>query len=290
MRKEIEARQILSPVKQPDSWFGLKYSMNLYRGCQHRCIYCDSRSQCYGIDRFDQDVLVKTNAIDLLKDELSRKRHKGTIGTGSMNDPYMPIEKHEKLTQRALEAIAQFRFPVHVLTKSDLVLRDIDVLQQISQVYTAVSFTITTADDELGKKVEPGAPKPSARLKAIERLAGRGMYTGVLMMPLLPYLQDSEANIRNLVRQAADSGAKYILASFGVTLRDRQRVYFYKELDRRFPGVSQQYQNTFGGDYFAPVREYEHLKAVFKEACTQAGMAWRMTPFSQPTAKQLSLF
>ena len=290
MRKEITARQILSPVKQPDSWFGLKYSMNLYRGCQHRCIYCDSRSQCYGIDRFDQDVLVKTNAIDLLKDELSRKRHKGTIGTGSMNDPYMPIEKHEKLTQRALEAIAQFRFPVHVLTKSDLVLRDIDVLQQISQVYTAVSFTITTADDELGKQVEPGAPKPSARLKAIERLAGRGMYTGVLMMPLLPYLQDSEANIRNLVRQAADSGAKYILASFGVTLRDRQRVYFYKELDRRFPGVSQQYQNTFGGDYFAPVREYEHLKAVFKEACTQAGMARRMTPFSQPTAKQLSLF
>ena len=290
MRKEIQARQILSPVKQPDTWFGLKYSMNLYRGCQHRCIYCDSRSQCYGIDRFDQDVLVKTNAIDLLKDELSRKRHKGTIGTGSMNDPYMPIEKHEKLTQRALEAIAQFRFPVHVLTKSDLVLRDIDVLQQISQVYTAVSFTITTADDELGKQVEPGAPKPSARLKAIEQLAGRGMYTGVLMMPLLPYLQDSEANIRNLVRQAADSGSKYILASFGVTLRDRQRVYFYKELDRRFPGVSQQYQNTFGGDYFAPVREYEHLKAVFKEACAQAGMARRITPFSQPTAKQLSLF
>jgi DNA repair photolyase len=169
MRKEIEARQILSPVKQPDSWFGLKYSMNLYRGCQHRCIYCDSRSQCYGIDRFDEDVLVKTNAIDLLKDELSRKRKKGTIGTGSMNDPYMPVEKHEKLTQRALQTIAQFRFPVHVLTKSDLVLRDIDLLQQISQVYTAVSFTITTADDDLGKQVEPGAPKPSARLKAIEQ-------------------------------------------------------------------------------------------------------------------------
>ena len=106
MRKEIEARQILNPVKQPDTWFGLKYNMNLYRGCQHRCIYCDSRSQCYGIDRFDQDVLVKINAIDLLKDKLSRKRIKGAIGTGSMNDPYMPLEKHEKLTQRALKAIA----------------------------------------------------------------------------------------------------------------------------------------------------------------------------------------
>lgn len=290
MRKEIEARQVLSPVKQPDTWFGLKYSMNLYRGCQHRCIYCDSRSQCYGIDRFDQDVLVKTNAVDLLRDELSRKRNKGTIGTGSMNDPYMPIEKHEKLTQRALETIAQFRFPVHVLTKSDLVLRDMELLQKISQVYAAVSFTITTADDELGKKVEPGAPKPSARLKAIEQLAGRGIYTGILMMPVLPFVQDSEANIRNLVKQAADSGAQYILASFGVTLRDRQRVYYYKELDKQFPGVSQRYQKAFGGDYFAPVREYEQLKAAFKDACAAVGMARRITPFSKPSAKQLSLF
>ena len=290
MRKEIEARQILNPVKQPDTWFGLKYNMNLYRGCQHRCIYCDSRSQCYGIDRFDQDVLVKTNAIDLLKDELSRKRIKGTIGTGSMNDPYMPLEKHEKLTQRALKAIAQFRFPVHVLTKSDLVLRDIDLLQQISQVYTAVSFTITTADDKLGKQVEPGAPKPSARLQAIEKLAARGIYTGILMMPVLPYVEDNEANIRELVKRAADSGAQYILASFGMTLRDRQRVYYYRELDRRFPGVSQRYQKAYGGDYFAPVREYEHLKAAFKDACGEVGMARGIRPFAKPQAKQLSLF
>ena len=290
MRKEIEARQILNPVKQPDTWFGLKYNMNLYRGCQHRCIYCDSRSQCYGIDRFDQDVLVKTNAIDRLRDELPRKRTKGTIGTGSMNDPYMPIEKHEKLTERALKAIAEFRFPVHVLTKSDLVLRDIDLLQQISQVYTAVSFTITTADDKLGKQVEPGAPPPSARLRAIEQLAARGIYTGVLMMPVLPFLQDNEANIRDLVKRAADSGAGYILASFGVTLRDRQRVYFYKELDRRFPGMSQRYQRAFGSDYFAPIQEYDHLKTVFKEVCAEVGMARRIRPFSQAQAKQLSLF
>jgi DNA repair photolyase len=290
MRKEIEAKQILNPVKQPDTWFGLKYNMNLYRGCQHRCIYCDSRSQCYGIDRFDQDVLVKTNAIDLLRDELPRKRVKGTIGTGSMNDPYMPIEKHEKLTQRALETITLFRFPVHVLTKSDLVLRDVDLLQQISQVYAAVSFTITTADDDLAKQIEPGSPRPSARFKAIEQLATRGLYTGVLMMPLLPFLQDNETNIRNLVKRAADNGAQYILASFGVTLRDRQRVYFSRELDKRFPGVSQQYRQAFGGDYFAPVREYEHLKAIFKEACADVGMARRIQPYDKKEARQLSLF
>ncbi len=290
MRKEIVAKQILNPVKQPDTWFGLKYNMNLYRGCQHRCVYCDSRSQCYGIDRFDQDILVKTNAIELLRDELSRKRVKGTIGTGSMNDPYMPIEKHEKLTQRALEAIAQFRFPVHVLTKSDLVLRDMGLLQQISQVYTAVSFTITTADDELGKKIEPGAPTPSARLKAITQLAEKGIYTGVLMMPVLPFLQDNEENIRTLVKRAADSGAHYILASFGVTLRDRQRAYFYRELDKRFPGVSQQYMRLYGGNYFAPVQNYEQLKAVFKEACAAVDMARRIQPYDKKEAQQLSLF
>jgi DNA repair photolyase len=157
---------MLSHVKQPDTWFGLKYNMNLYRGCQHQCIYCDSRSECYQIENFS-DILYKENAIELLENELARKRVKGTIGTGSMNDPYMPVEKKLKLTRRALELIARFRFPVHIITKSDLVLRDLDLLQRINEVYTAVSFTITTADDQLAKKLEPGASPPSARFRAM---------------------------------------------------------------------------------------------------------------------------
>lgn len=287
---EVETKGILNPVRQPDDWFGLKYNMNLYRGCQHRCIYCDSRSQCYGLDRFDQDVLVKTNAIERLQDELPRKRVKGVIGTGSMNDPYMPLEKHEKLTRRALAVIAQHRFPVHVLTKSDLVLRDADLLHQISQGYAAVSFTITTADDQLGKQVEPGAPPPTARLRAMAQLAAQGIYTGVLLMPVLPFIQDSETNIRQLVQQAADSGAQYIIASFGVTLRDRQRVYFYRELDRRFPGVRQRYQKAFGGAYFAPVQQDDVLKTVFKEVCARVGLPRRIRTYEEPKAQQLSLF
>ena len=162
MIKEITAKTLLSSAKQPDPWFGIKYTMNLYRGCQHQCIYCDSRSECYQIEDFDHDVLVKANALDLLRDELPRKRVKGTVGTGSMNDPYMPLEAKLNLTGRALEIIADYRFPVHVITKSDLVVRDADILADIGRVYAAISFTITAADDDLSRRLEPGAPpRPS---------------------------------------------------------------------------------------------------------------------------------
>ncbi len=289
MIKEIQAKVLLSHVKQPDRWFGLKYNMNLYRGCQHQCIYCDSRSLCYGIENF-ADILIKANAIDLLRKELAGKRVKGTIGTGSMNDPYMPVEKRVNLTGRALRAIAQFRFPVHIITKSDLVLRDLELLREISRVYTAVSFTITTTDDALAKKLEPAAPSPSARLKAIEMLASNGIYTGVTMMPILPFIEDNEENIRQIVRRAADAGASYILASFGVTLRDRQRAYYYDKLDKAFPEMKRRYIRQFGNDYFAPAQKYERLKEAFKEACAVYGIERRMRVYERETAVQMSLF
>ena len=175
MIKEIQAKTLLARVKGPDEWFGLYYNMNLYRGCQHQCIYCDSRSKCYQIEDFNHDVLVKANAIALLRRELAGKRTLGTIGTGSMNDPYMPLEAEVRLTRRALETIAEFGFPVHAITKSDLVLRDIDLLEQISRkTYAAVTFTVTTADDLLSGQLEPGAPVSSRRLAALRSLSRRG--------------------------------------------------------------------------------------------------------------------
>jgi DNA repair photolyase len=170
MPVEIFAKTLLATVKQPDPWFGLKYNMNLYRGCQHQCIYCDSRSECYQIEDF-AEIQVKVNALEKLSDEIRRKRVKGTIGTGSMNDPYMPIEAERNLTRGALQIIAAAKFPVHIITKSDLVLRDLDILKEISQVYAAVSFTITSADDSLAKKLEPGAPVSSRRFAALKTLA-----------------------------------------------------------------------------------------------------------------------
>ncbi|MCB8920277.1 MAG: radical SAM protein [Ardenticatenaceae bacterium] len=288
MIKPIQAKVMLSHVKQPDTWFGLKYNMNLYRGCQHQCIYCDSRSECYQVENFS-DILYKENAIELLANELARKRVKGTIGTGSMNDPYMPIEAKIQLTRRALELIARFRFPVHIITKSDLVLRDLDLLRRINEVYTAVSFTITTADDQLAKRLEPAASPPSARLRAIKILAENGILTGITMMPILPFIQDNEENITQIVTQAHEHGASYILPSFGVTLRDRQRLYYYNKLDRHFPGLRQRYERQFGNNYFAPANNYEKLKAVFADLCEHYGIEQRIRPYQPQTATQLPL-
>jgi DNA repair photolyase len=265
MIKEIHAKTILNPVKQPDTWFGLKYNMNLYRGCQHRCIYCDSRSLCYGIDGFDTEVLVKVNAVDLLREALPRKRVIGTIGTGSMNDPYMPVEKHFNLAGRALEVIAENHFPVHVITKSDLVLKDIDTLVEINKVYAAVSFTVTAADNELCKLVEPLSPRSSQRFAAMRKLADQGICTGAVLMPVLPFIEDNEKNLTAIVEKAVGSGASYIIPSLGMTLRDRQRSYYYDKLDEHFPGLRKQYVKAFGGNYFASANQAKHLYRCLEE-------------------------
>jgi DNA repair photolyase len=291
MITEITAKGILNHVKQPDDWFGLKYNMNLYRGCQHRCIYCDSRSECYQIDNFDREILVKANAVELLADALPRKRIKGTIGTGSMNDPYMPIERKINLTGRALEVIAKNRFPVHILTKSDLVLKDLETIRQINQVFAAVSFTITTADDRLGKKVEPGAPPVSQRFAAMKILSEAGIHTGVLLMPVLPFLEDNPANLTNIFEMAAEHGASYIIPSLGLTLRDRQRKYYYNKLDQHFPGIREKYVHEFGARYFAPANNHQQLEAHLETLSKKHNLPLRMPMFTPiKNSKQIQMF
>ena len=177
MYREIQAKTLLSTIQGDDPVFGLKYNLNLYRGCEHQCIYCDSRSECYGIENF-HDVLVKVNAIELLEKELARKRIKGTVGFGSMSDPYTRAELTYGLTHKALEVLARRGFPAHLITKSDLILRDIDLIAAVNRVHCSVCFTLTTTDDALAREVEPGAPLPSARLSAMRRLAERGIPAG----------------------------------------------------------------------------------------------------------------
>ncbi len=288
MIKEITARVLLSSSKTPDPWFGIKYTMNLYRGCQHQCIYCDSRSECYQIENF-ADILVKVNAIDLLKRELPRKRTRGTVGTGSMNDPYMPIEAERQLTRQALAAIAEHHFPVHVITKSELVLRDLDILREIASVYAAVSMTITTVDDVLGKRVEPGATLVSKRFAAIERLASSGILTGITMMPILPFIEDNQANIAAIVRRAHDSGACYILPAFSMTLRDRQRAYYYTKLDALFPGIRKKYEKRFGERYSCHDPNAKELEQCLHEQCDKYGIPTKMPHYRPEKSEQLRL-
>jgi len=271
MVTEITSKTILNHVKQPDPWFGLKYNMNLYRGCQHQCIYCDSRSECYRLGDL-ADIRVKVNALDLLEDALPRKRVRGTIGFGSMNDLYMPIEKEYRLARGALEIIRNQLFPVHILTKSDLALRDLDILTEISKVYAAVSFTITTADDDLARKVEPGAPLPSDRFNAMRKLANAGILTGVTMMPILPFLEDDPEHIRQIVRTAADCGASYIIPAYGMTLRPGSREYYYKKLDYSFPGLKEKYIQAFGDSYQCSAPDWRQLEDVFQEEISKGNI------------------
>jgi DNA repair photolyase len=207
-----------------------------------------------------------------------------------MNDPYMPLEARLNLTGRALEVMAQYRFPVHVITKSDLVLKDLATLTAIKRVYAAVSFSVSTADDDLAKKLEPGAPPPSARFRAMAVLAGAGILTGVTMMPILPFITDTAANITHIVTQAQASGASYIIPWFGMTLRDRQRSYYYHQLDRHFPGLRQRYERTFGQQYQCNAANAPQLQALFQELCQRYGLATRIPRYTPPAAVQPRLF
>lgn len=287
--KEIQAKTLLASITHPDPWFGMKYNLNLYRGCQHQCIYCDSRSECYQIENFDGEILVKVNALELLPKELRSKRTKGVVGFGSMNDPYMPIEAEYNLTGRALALIAEMGFGAHITTKSDLILRDLPILERINRVHASACLTITTADDALSRILEPGAPPSSARYEAVRRLRERGIHAGLAMMPILPFIEDNEENIVAIVRKAKEANAEFILPGLGMTMRDRQRAYYYAKLDIHFPGLREQYERRFGKRYGCSANNTKSLEQLFQKLCQELGMATSVTKYTPPT-QQLSLF
>jgi DNA repair photolyase len=284
MYREITAKQLLTTSQSPSSWFGVKYNMNIYRGCEHQCIYCDSRSECYRIENFN-DVQIKVNAIELLRKELKKKRNKGTIGTGAMSDPYTMAEKEFKLTRKALEVIAEFRYPVNIVTKSNLILRDVEILQEINRIYACVCFTLTTTDDELARKIEPFAPLTSERLKAMGILSELGITTCVTMMPILPFIEDNEENIQEIVRKAYEYGAKHIVSGIGVTLRDKQRAYYYNKLQTAFPGIKEKYEKRYGNYYSCSPGNSKKLKQIFLEACKKFGISAEMPSYYKKVAE-----
>jgi DNA repair photolyase len=290
MIKKIKAKSLLSSHKEGiDDYFGIRYTMNLYRGCQYGCIYCDSRSTCYGTENFS-DILIKENALELLERELRSKRKKGTVGTGSMNDPYMPVEKKMQLTRGALALIKKYRFGIHIITKSDMVVRDIDLLKEISKVYAAVSLTITASEDELSNQIEPRASVSSKRFDALKKLSGEGIYTGIVLTPILPYITDTKENIEEIVIKAKKAGAQYILGWMGMTMREGQREYFYNELDKRFPGLKGKYINRYGNKYSCPVPKHDELYKTFTEACKHNSIMTKMEFFQEKIPEQTSLF
>lgn len=272
----IPAKSIISGYETGNAWFGKNYNMNIYKGCCHGCIYCDSRSECYRIENFDE-VRAKQDALALIAHELKSKRRTGVVGTGAMSDPYNPLEKKHRLTRGALELINTYQFGISIATKSDLITRDIDVLSKIkSHSPVLIKITVTTADDNLCGKIEPHAAAASRRFAAIRELSENGIYTGILLMPVLPFLEDNEDNISKIIRLAHEQGAKFIYPALGVTLRQNQREWYYKKLDEHFPTLKQKYINQFGNAYECRSPKAKELWQLFKKECNRFGLLYKM--------------
>lgn len=275
------------------SWFGMEYNMNLYKGCPHGCIYCDSRSDCYHVENFDI-VRRKENELAILEMELKRKKRKGTIGIGSMSDTYHPLEKKYRITREALKLIHRYGYGVGIDTKSDGILEDLDLIQAISKQHSSiVKITITTADDQLCKIIEPHVVPSSRRFEVLEKLHEAGIFAGILLMPILPFINDTQENIKEIVYQAHLHHAKFIYPGMGVTLRMNQRSYFYYQLDQYFPGKRQLYEKHFHNTYSCDSPQSKLLYEVLKTECQRYGILYRMKDIvnayqKEPAIQQLS--
>lgn len=248
--------------------------MNLYRGCSHGCIYCDSRSRCYHMEHDFEDIEVKENAIELLEHALRRKRQKCMIGTGSMTDPYIPLEMELQHVRKALSLIERYGFGFTVITKSDRILRDLDLLRKINEkTKCVVQMTLTTCDKELCRKIEPHVSTTGERFEVLKKLQDAGIPTVVWLSPILPFINDTAENITGILEMCAEAGVYGVLCfGMGLTLREGNREYFYKQLDRLFPGLKEKYIRTYGNQYEIASPDNRRLMRLFHQKCEESGI------------------
>lgn len=262
-----EVKGILSP----------SMGMNLFRGCIHGCIYCDSRSKCYQINHPFTDIEIKSNALTLLEDKLKHKRKKGMIGMGSMTDPYMPLSETLAITRQALEIIYKYDFGITLITKSNLVLNDLDLLKAINKkTKCVIQMTLTTSNDELCKIIEPYAPVTSERVKALKILNEEGIPTVVWLSPFLPYINDNLENVKVLLNYCSEAHVKGIICfGIGLTLREGNREYFYLQLDKYFPGLKDLYIKKYGDAYMINSPNNDSIMAYLKTFCSEHHLLYK---------------
>lgn len=292
----VKTRTIMTKSNQGSKWFGIDYHMNLYKGCSFGCIYCDSRSDCYHIPEFDV-VKTKMNALEILEQELSSKSYRGVVSFGTLSDPYNLEEESFELTRNALKLIEKYGFGVSIDTKSDLILRDIDILQKIAENNSVIiKISICTSDDEMSKKLEPGVIVSSKRFEVLKKLRESNLYAGILMTPVLPFLTDTEENIRTMIKMSKMADAKFVYTKMGMNLRTNQKQYYYQKLDELFPGLSEDYESVYGNKYFCTSLQYRHLFELFLSLCHESGILTEMDEIIKdykkkiPMNEQISLF
>ena len=248
--------------------------MNLYRGCSHGCIYCDSRSRCYQMDHAFEDIEVKENALELLENTLRHKRKRCMIGTGAMTDPYIPLETELEYTRKALMIIEKYGFGITLQTKSDRVLRDLDILKTINgKTKAVVQMTLTTADESLCRLIEPNVSTTRERFEALKTLRDNGIPTVVWLCPILPYINDTAENITAILDMCVMAEVRGVICfGMGLTLREGNREYFYKKLDKYFPNLKERYIREFGNQYEINSPNHARLMKLFHRACEQNGI------------------
>jgi len=253
---------------------GDRLGMNIYRGCSHGCIYCDSRSRCYGFTHPFEDIEVKRNAPELLEKALRSKRKKCMIGTGSMSDPYMHCEEELQLARKCLEIVKKYGFGLAIQTKSDRILRDIDLLEEINRsAKCVVQMTLTTYAEDLCKILEPNVCNTQRRIEVLEEMQKRGIPTVVWMTPILPFINDTKENITAILDECVRVGVKGILDfGMGLTLREGDREYYYAALDRHFPGMKERYIRAYGDAYMLPSPNAKELTELFQRTCKANGI------------------
>ena len=286
---EVYAKSILSP----------KNGMNIYRGCSHGCIYCDSRSKCYGMKHEFEDIEVKINAPELLEQALRKKKNRCMIGTGAMCDPYLHIEEKLRLTHRCLELIDRYGFGLSILTKSARILRDLDLLQSINdKAKCVVQMTLTTHDEQLCRIVEPNVSSTAERVEILNIMRLNQIPTVVWLCPILPFINDTEENLLSILNSCADAGVKGILCfGMGMTLREGDREYYYDALDRHFPGLKEKYISLYGNSYVLDSPNSAKLMHIFRSFCRSNGIMYRqseifayLNEFPDDGFEQTSLF
>ena len=292
----LKTKTIMTKSNQGNRWFGIDYHMNLYKGCPFGCIYCDSRCEAYHIENFDE-VRIKENALEILEEELKSKGLKGVVSFGTLSDPYNPEEKELELTRNALKLIAKYKFGVSIDTKSDLILRDIDLLQEISEYNNVIiKISIATYDDELARKIEPNVITSTKRFQVLKILRQNNLYAGVLMTPVLPFLTDTEENITNMILKSKESDAKFIYTKMGMTLKTNQRDYYYKALDVLYPGLKEDYIAVYGSKHICNSLHYRHLMELYLKMCSENNILTDMDAIIEdykkeiPQNEQMSLF
>lgn len=292
----IKTRTIMTKSNQGNLWFGIDYHMNLYRGCSFGCIYCDSRSDVYHIKNFDK-IKIKANALKILEEELATKKIKGVVSFGTLSDPYNELESDLCLTRGALELIKKYGFGVSIDTKSDLILRDIDLLKEIAKNNSVIiKISITTSDDKLAKILEPNVISSTKRFQVLKILRENNLYAGVLMTPVLPFITDKEENIKEMVKKSSQNNAKFIYTKLGLSLKSNVKDYYYEHIDKYYKGLVNDYKVVYNtSNYCKPLR-YPEILEMFVKECNKYNLLCDMDEIIQdykkdiPTNKQISLF